>query len=253
MKTFQQYQARFVGHVRDPQSAARPEGASVRRMRVYTEIVFNNMEATLASCFPVCKTLLGVRRWRRLVRRFLAEHRCATPWFRQIPEEFVRWLATSPAVLADLPVYVENLAHYEWIELSLAVSDVTTPVADASGDILGGRPVLAAPLLLLEYAFPVHHISPFFKPTQPAAEPTRLLVFRDAQDIVRFVEVNAVTARLVQLLQGPVTSGREAVAQVAQELRHPDPEAVMAFGAELLDMLRTQGAILGTVIDKTAV
>jgi len=252
MKAFQEYQARFVGHLRDPKAVERPVGASVRRMRVYTEIVFNNMEATLASCFPVCKTLLGVRRWRRLVRRFLAEHRCTTPWFRQISEEFARWLAATPDVLADLPVFFENLAHYEWVELSVAVADVPMPVADAAGDLLEERPVLAAPLLLLEYAFPVHHISPFFRPTQPAAEPTRLLVFRDAQDTVRFIELNAVTARLVQLLQGPARSGREAVAQVARELQHPDPAAVMTFGAELLATLRSEGAILGTIKDEKA-
>jgi hypothetical protein len=39
--------------------------------------------------------VLGVRRWTRLVRAFFAQHRCATPWFCQIPEEFLRWLETA--------------------------------------------------------------------------------------------------------------------------------------------------------------
>ncbi len=245
MSAFRQYQVDFTGHIRDPKSVARPQGVPARRMKIYTEIVFNNMEATLAACFPVTKKIVGVRRWRQLVRGFLAEHRCATPWFRQIPEEFLRWLETTPMVL--LP-FIRSLAHYEWIELAVAVADAVAEEADAGGDLLHGRPVLAPALALLEYPYAVHHISPHFRPSQPDAEPTRLLVFRDSGDEVRFIEINAVTARLVQLLRDGAMSGRAALESIATELRHPDPTAVLNFGAVLLDDLRQQGAILGAAL-----
>ena len=245
MSAFRQYQAAFTGHIRAPKSVSRPQGVSARRMKIYTEIVFNNMEATLAACFPVTKKIVGIRRWRQLVRAFLAGHACTTPWFRQIPEEFLSWLESTAEPL--LP-FIRSLAHYEWIELAVAVADVEPERADAGGDLLQGRPVLAAALASLEYPYPVHHISPHFKPSQPAAEPTRLLVFRDARDEVRFVEINAVTARLVQLLREAPSTGRGALAQVAVELKHPDPTAVLGFGAVLLDDLRAQGAILGTAV-----
>lgn len=248
MSVFQQYQADFTRHIRDPESVARPRGVPARRMNIYTEIVFNNMEATLAACFPVSKKIVGVRRWQRLVRAFLAEHRCATPWFRQIPEEFLRWLETTPLAIAGLPAFIGSLAHYEWVELAVAVADVEAEAADAGGDLLQGRPVLAAALSLLEYPYPVHHFSPRFKPLQPAVEPTRLLVFRDKEDAVRFVEINAVTARLVQLLREGVCSGRAALERIATELQHPDPAAVLNFGTVLLGDLRQQGAILGTAV-----
>ena len=248
MNQFQQYQTAFTDHIRDPGVAARPAGVPARRMKIYTEIVFNNMEATLAACFPVCKKIVGVRRWRRLVRAFMTEHRCTTPWFRQIPEELLRWLETRPAPVADFPPFFASLAHYEWIELMVALADVQPAPADADGDLLAERPVLAAALTLLEYPYPVHHISPRFKPLHPDAEPTRFLVFRDAHDAVRFVEVNAVTARLVQLLQAETGSGRQVLERIAGELQHPDPDAVIAFGAGLLGELRQQGAILGTAM-----
>lgn len=248
MSAFRQYQADFTGHIRDPKSVARPKGVPARRMKIYTEIVFNNMEATLAACFPVTKKIVGVRRWRQLVRAFLAEHRCATPWFRQIPEEFLCWLEAPPMAISDLPPFIKSLAHYEWVELAVAVADVESEAVDAGGDLLQGRPVLAAALALLEYPYPVHHISPHFKPSQPDAEPTRLLVFRDTDDEVRFIEINAVTARLVQLLREEVFSGCAALERIAAELQHPDPTAVLSFGTVLLDDLRQQGAILGTAL-----
>lgn len=248
MTAFQQYQADFASHIRNPKSVARPRGTSVRRMKVYTEIVFNNMEGTLAACFPVTKKIVGMRRWRQLVRTFLAEHRCTTPWFRQIPEEFLRWFETAPKAIADLPPFTGSLVHYEWVELAVAVADIEVEGADAGGDLLNGRPVLAAALALLEYPYPVHHISPHFKPSRPDAEVTRLLVFRDRQDVVRFIEINAVTSRLLQLLQEEALTGRAALERIAAELQHPNPTAVLSFGAVLLDDLHQQGAILGAAL-----
>lgn len=249
LPTFQQYQAEFTGHIRNPKSAARPKGVPARRMKVYTEIVFNNMEGTLAACFPVSKKVLGIRRWMRLVRDFMAQHSCATPWFRQIPEELLRWLETLPPCNQDLPPFLYSLAHYEWVELAIAVSDAAldTDKLIADGNPLVGRPVLAPALALLQYDYPVHRISPKFKPTQPLAEPVHLLVFRDVADEVRFIELNPVSTRLLGLLQPGKLTGRQALEQIAAEMQHPVPETVIQFGAELLEDLKKRDAILGVL------
>jgi hypothetical protein len=248
MSAFQHYQAEFTDHIRNPGSVSRPQGVVARRMKIYAEIVFNNMDATLSACFPVSRQILGPRRWKRLVRDFLAEHRCATPLFRQIPEELLHWFDTHPAAIAGLPPFLDSLAHYEWIELAVAVADVTAEDADAEGDLLQGRPVRAAALELLEYPYAVHHISLHFQPLQPDAEATRLLVFRGENDEVRFIEVNAVTARLVQLLQGKVHSGRDALEIIARELQHPAPASVLDYGATVLADFHRQGVILGVAL-----
>jgi hypothetical protein len=248
MNSFQRYQAEFANHIRDPRGHPRPRGAAKRRMDVYVEIVFNNMEGSLAACFPVCKKILGVRRWKKLVRDFLAQHRCTTPIFRQIPEELLHWLETAPAAVADLPPFFASLAHYEWAELAVATSEATLTVAcDPAGDLLEGEPVLAPSLMLLRYVWPVHRISPRFQPVLPCVEPVHLLVFRDRQDMVRFIALNPVSARLIGLLQQGGHSGRRLLEDVAAEIHHPDPRAVMRFGRTLLEDLRRQGAIWGTI------
>lgn len=247
LPAFQQYQAEFTGHIRNPKSASRPKGVPARRMKVYTEIVFNNMEGTLAACFPVSKKILGVRRWTRLIHDFMAQHSCVTPWFREIPEELLRWLATAPSAAQDLPPFFYSLAHYEWIELAIAVSDATldSDVLIPDGDLLAGRPALAPALALLQYDYPVHRISPKLKPTQPLAEPSHLLVYRDMADDVKFIELNPVSTRLLDLLGSGELTGREALEQIASELQHPAPDAVLQFGAELLVDFRRQAAIWG--------
>lgn len=240
---FQRYQFEFTAHLRDPRAHPRPAGVEARRMKIYAELLFNNVENFLLTCFPVLRAMLGARRWRRLVRAFFSTHRSHTPYFRQIPDEFVQFLQNEWTPPADCPPWLLALAHYEWIELVLSVSNKTGDVpVEPAGDLLDGRPVLNPVLANLRYDWPVHRIAPRRR-VKPAE--THLLVFRDAADEVRFSEINAFTARLLALLEPGTLSGRAALQQVAAESRHPDPALVVRAGAELLADLGRRGALLG--------
>ena len=249
LPAFQQYQYAFTAHIRDPRRSPRPAGVPARRMRLYNQLLYNNLESFLLACFPVARRMLGARRWGRLVRAFFAEHRCRTPFFRQIPEEFVRWLQeTRGAHLVD-PPYLPHLAHYEWVELALDVSpaELDWTVIDREGDLLAARPALNPVAWLLAYPYAVHRIGGRSRPNAPDAEPTHILAFRNLQDRVRFIVLNPVSARLVVLLQSGQLSGREAIEQIVGEIAHPNPPAVLAGGRQILENLRAEGAILGTV------
>ena len=194
--------------------------------------------------------MLGKRAWQKLIRGFFIHHQCHSPLFRQIPEEFLRYLETAQDDPEQtLPPYLKSLAHYEWIELALAVADVSVDMAgiNVAGDLLEGAPVLAPALALLSYDYPVQLISPRFKPKAPLAEPVHLLVFRDAADDVQFIEINQVTARLVAILQTEVATGRQALEKIAAEMAHPDPQAIVQFGQSILADLKAQGVILGVL------
>ncbi|MDO9007680.1 MAG: putative DNA-binding domain-containing protein, partial [Thiobacillus sp.] len=196
---FQRYQIAFTAHIRDPRAQPRPAGVEARRMNIYTELLYNNLEGFLLACFPVLRKVLGTRKWAALVRDFFRTHRSHTPYFRQIPDEFIQFLQNEWTPLAGYPPFTLALAHYEWIELVLSVSNRGVDSAvDAAGDLLDGVPLLNPVLANLRYDWPVHRIAPRRK-TQPAE--THLLVFRDAADQVQFIEINAFTARLLTLLE----------------------------------------------------
>jgi uncharacterized protein len=245
---FQDYQYAFAAHIRDPRANPRPAGVPPRRMRIYNELLFNNLEGFLLACFPVSREVLGARRWRRLVRAFFAGHRCRTPFFRQIPEEFVEWLRGVRAGHPEDPPFLPDLAHYEWVELALHVSplepDWTT--IDRTGDLLGLRPALNPVAMLLTYPYAVHRIGSRYRPTAPDPQPTHLLVFRNLQDRIRFLELNAVSARLIAMLHQASLTGTGALEAIVRELGHPNPAAVMHGGREILDSLRREEAVLGT-------
>lgn len=238
---FQRFQFAFARHVRDPRGAPRPAGLPARRMGLYNELLFNNIANSLNACFPVARALLGPRRWPRLARAFFRDWRCATPHFREIPREFVRYLTEAAE---SQPPWLAALAHYEWAELAVDILDAPpAPACDPDGDLLDGRPVLGPALMNLAYAWPVHKLGPAHRPRRP--EPAHLLVFRRADDTVGFMELNPVSSRLVALLQTDALTGREAALRIAAELRHPNPDAVVAGAAAMLAELRAAGAILG--------
>jgi len=240
---FQRYQLAFTAHIRDPAKHPRPAGVAARRMKIYNQLLYNNVEGFLLACFPVLRKTLGTRKWAKLVRAFFSTHRSRTPYFRQIPDEFVQFLQNEWTLPTDYPPYLLALAHYEWIELVLSVSNRSADCAvDATGALLDGVPVLNPVLANLRYDWPVHRIAPRRK-VQPAE--TCLLVYRDSDDRVVFTEINAFTARLIALLESGDMSGRAALDRVARESRHPDPALVMQAGTALLEDLRGRGVILG--------
>lgn len=245
---FQTFQLEFTRHIRDPKTHPRPAGVDAQRMKVYNDLLYNNLESFLLACFPVLRQLLGTRKWGKLVRDFFAEHRCHTPFFRQIPDEFVQYVQSERGVRENDPPFLQELVHYEWIELVLAVSNKETPLAqiDMDGDLATGQPALNPILAMLQYQYPVQRLGPKFKPQTSPPQPTYLLVFRNHEFTVEFIELNPVSARLVTGLQNSKFSGDQLLKKIATELNHSDPDVVLQGGMEILHALRAAGAILGT-------
>jgi len=243
---FQHFQRAFADHLRDPQHAPRPAGVPARRMAAYNELLFNNICGFVDNCFPVSRAILGEKRWHRLIRTFYRDWPLHTPWFREIPHEFVRYLAAGD-IRQPLPIWLPELAHYEWAELAVDIMDAPIPTHDPAGDLLANPVALNPALFNLAYAWPVHRIGLDYRPRK--AQPTYLAVCRDANDAVQFSQINAVTGRLLILLAAGPTTGEAAIRQIAAELQHPAPEQLLAHGAALLDDLRQQGIVLGSLIN----
>jgi hypothetical protein len=246
MPDFQDFQRAFTAHIRDPKRNPRPVGVPARRMQVYNELLLNNLEGFLLACFPVLRQVLGKRNWNRLVRDFFSEHTCQSPIFRQIPEEFVQYLQQERQAHENDPPWLPHLAHYEWIELALSVSplDMRDIHANPEGDLMTGHPCLNPVHAVCHYPYAVHRIGPKNKIATPLT--TTILAHRDHEDVVRFIEINPITARLVELLEPGKLTGAAALEQIATELQHSRPETVIQGGITILDQLRAAQVILGT-------
>ncbi|MGD8817153.1 MAG: putative DNA-binding domain-containing protein [Acidobacteriota bacterium] len=245
---FREVQLEFAAHIRDPDAHPRPADVDQRRMQIYVDLFYNNIEGFLGSGFPVAKRILTARReWRALVREFVARHGSSSPYFLDVSQEFLTFL--SERATGSLPPYLLELCHYEWVELALSVSERELPSeVNPEGDLLRGRVVVSPLIWMLSYRYPVHLIGPSYEPDAEPDEPTLLVVNRRRDDSVGFLVVNPVTWRLLELL-GEGSTGSEALERLARELDQTDPEVIRRRGIETLGRLREAQILLGTVRD----
>lgn len=239
-------------YIRDPAHATPPAGIEERRLKIYRELFFNNIESMLAGNFPVIKRILGGApdsgRWPTLVRDFYRDHPSRTPLFTELAREFVRYLETRAAG-ADDPPWLSELAHYEWVELALQISEAHADDIphDPDGDLLDGRPLVSPLAWPLSYTWPVHRIGPGHQPDAAPAEPTCLLLQRDPAGKVGFQQLSALTFRLLQRLeQHPDLDGRSQLRALAQEAATEADDTFLAQGLAMLQQLHATAVIPGT-------
>jgi len=247
--TIAQTQAAFAAHLRDPASNPAPLDIEDRRMQIYRDLFYNNVENFIASGFPVLRKLHTDEAWHAMVREFFSKHESHTPYFPKLCEEFLLYLEHERDDEQD-PPWMFELAQYEWVEAAVHISDAAVDFRqiDRNGDLLTCVPVLSPTAWLLQYRWPVHTIRPDNRPLVPPAQPTWLVVYRNREDEVCFLEINAVTARLVQLLQENEIAalGCELLSQLGQELGQENPETIQAHGLTILNQLREREILLGT-------
>ena len=245
MLKYQLQQAEFAAFIRNPDNNTVSDSSlEARRLKVYSDLFFNNIEGFLASSFPVLKTLMTEPQWLAMSRDFIEQYRCQSPYFLQISEEFLSYLEDDNrpcySTCPELAAFIQELAHYEWLELAVEVSeeefvmDKGQPITEQSLHLKAHvSPVAVA----AAYQWPVHKICADFIPSAAEAEPACLLVYRDRQQEVGFMESNAPTLRLLEILQqADCGSVAVAIERLAAEMQQC-PEDLYVFAVQLLNQL----------------
>ena len=247
---FQEQQYAFAAHIRDPQNAPAPEGIEDRRMAIYRDLFFNNLLSLLSTMFPVLKKLYSDEHWNRLVRQFMQRHQAKTPYFLQLPAEFLDFLQNEYEPENDDFPFLVELAHYEYIELALSVSEASNDLdgVDPDGDLLTGIPVKSELAWVYAYQYPVHRISAEYQPDAPAEQPVYLAVYRGSDDKVGFLELNPVTAGLLNAVAENEAgkTGERLLRDLAAEIGYADTDAFVRHGLAALEEMRSLEILTGT-------
>ncbi len=242
------FQQAFTGYVRDPQHRTPPPSIPLERMQLYAQLVFGNVERVMGNMFPVLKSRLPECQWLALAREFFRDHDLHDPLFQSMPREFLNFLEQR-APAADDPPYLLELAHWEWVDYALSIdtTEIELDGIERDGCIMDGLPVLNPLLWMLSYQHPVQRYRDE-APLAPAAEsPTYLVAWRDLDDRVGYLELNAVTARLLELLDGGAHAcGGLVLEALAAELGQPCDDDFVRAGSEILEDLRKRHVVLGT-------
>ena len=246
---FKKIQYAFTAHLRDPEHSSAPSDIEDRRMEIYRGLFYKNIQNFIANAFPVLRKLYNDEDWHKMVRDFFANHRSATPYFKDISKEFLSYLQNEREPQPEDPVFITQLAHYEWIEIDLTFSDIEPDRSqiDPQGDLIKGIPVLSPLAHMHTYHYPVHKIKPSFQPSKPSEQPTFLMVYRNSKDKVGFMELNPITAMLIELIENRKNyTGQQLFDEITAAIQHPNPEVIYKGGEQTLKQLRTNDIILGT-------
>ena len=99
----------------------------------------------------------------------------------------------------------------------------------------------------LIYQLPVHQICLDFIPKEKPTQPIYLLVYRDRHYEIGFVELNQIAAKLIEELQKNTDkSGEKILLQIADQLKHSDPNVVIKGGFEVMQNFKNKDILLGT-------
>ncbi len=232
---FKAKQLEFTAYIKDPFNNAIPADVKPQRMEMYRELFFNNVVGFLDSNFPVLKALHTEDQWFELTQDFFAKHSSESPYFSEIPEEFITYLQTERHNPDDYPFMLE-LGHYEWVEMALSIAKETLPeiVKSEKAENLLLQPLQLSPLALsLAYLYPVHKISPDFLPLKAPEQATYLIVYRNREDEVNFIQTTVITHRLLQLLEEKPQLIQACLQQIASEMNLSNSESLIENGLEI--------------------
>ncbi|MDN3377119.1 MULTISPECIES: putative DNA-binding domain-containing protein [unclassified Pseudoalteromonas] len=243
--SFQDIQNTFMAHIRQPSNQPAPEGIEDRRMAIYRDLFFNNIEGFISSGFPVLKTLYSTSDWNTLIRRFFVEHDCSSPYFLDIAGEFINYLSHGYVKTATDPVFMIELAHYEWVELDVSICQ------QDDCEILIDTALAVTPLYFsqtarnLSYQFAVQQISVDHQPVAPTSQPNYFVVYRDLDDEVHFLTTNPMTALLLSLIEAsPAILFDQLCHQVIQHAPQFSYEQVSIGADQTLQAMAKKGVIV---------
>ncbi|NQX88968.1 MAG: putative DNA-binding domain-containing protein [Halioglobus sp.] len=227
-------QIRMARFLRDPNNNAPPDGVEPRRLKIYQDLIYNTIEGFIVGGFPVLRSLYQDDHWHGLVRLFIEQHRCHSPYFLEISQEFIEFLTRGSQLRPGIdPPFIAELAHYEWVELALETSEEALPTSGPTEDILQSVVSLSPLAWSLVYEYPVHRIGSGFQPKE-AEQAVYLVVYRNRADEVHFMELNALTSHLLaQLRDNTSYTAGELLIELADTVGM-ERARTLAFGRDQL-------------------
>jgi|TARA_B110000211_G_scaffold234520_1_gene304566 hypothetical protein len=241
---FKRIQQTFANHIKSPAQVDCPSDIDERSMAIYRDLFFKNIMGFLSGGFPVLAEIIGEERWHIIGRKFFSHHHNKTPYFLEISREFLSFLEHEYTSTAEDPVYLYELAHYEWLELYVDVEPEGAAIeCDNDGDILSNVPVMSPVVEGFLYQHPVHQISA--ENSSPDPKPSALIVYRARDDEVGFAETNPFTLQLLALLKEGGRTGEETLSLLMSQNGLAGQQAAYDGGVQTLQLWQRLGIIWG--------
>jgi hypothetical protein len=237
---------------RDPSPAEiRSLGEETHAWRAYRRMVRARFYQTIDHAFERFIGAIGRDGFHRLVDRFLADDPPRSPYLRDLPGEFLRFLERSHGALAEvegLPPYALDLMRYEWAELETAYTHQEVHPADVLPLDMHRPAALSPAHRLLHLDYRVHQMGVDGGGAPAERSSVWLCLYRDrTTHEVETLELTPVAARIVAEIAHRGAPLSEIV-KAAAEAEHlsVDVTFVEALSTLLADFTE-RGLLLGSL------
>lgn len=132
-------------------------GVNEKHVKQYRRLVYNVIDDTLSTAYPLSKKLLLEEEWNTLVQDFFSSVNCSSPQIWTMPRELVEFLEDSDYVLVQKYPFLVELLHFEWLEIEVyMMEDAPVVPYKVEGDFQVETLYLNPELRILALSYPVH-------------------------------------------------------------------------------------------------
>ena len=220
-------------------------GARVDRLHNYRRLVFNIIEDTLQSAYPITHTLLTEEEWIQLVNDFFSRHNCTSTQLWRMPYELVEFVEKEEYHLKLCKPYLVELLYFEWLEIEI-YQDEDKPHENfiTEGDVMLDVPVINPDHKLLQLTYPVH------KKNHKELEDNKgnyfVLIYRHRSNFtVNFLELSPFLALVFDHLLKAKTSIKNTLLTVGKNNGINEEEMLLQHGKIFAEQLQDHTLILG--------
>jgi hypothetical protein len=222
------------------------EHGGVERFLVYRRLVRHTLREALELAIPRAIARLGTR-FDHYFARFLAERGPRSHYLRIVTQEFLDWCEPQWFIDSEVSPYIADLARHEALRIDIGSMVIDRTEREVYELELDRGIRFTEAMRVVSYRYKVHELSEALEDrTEPTRADTRLLVYRSREHEVRYLELTALAAGILERLLRHRTL-RQALREACEDGDASLDTAVLEGSARLLSDLAERGVVLGAL------
>ncbi len=219
------------------------------RLLVYRSLVRSGLRGVVRSFLPRTLARLGDEGWAAQFDAWLHQSAPRSRYLRDAPGEMVEWARTAWRADDTVPDYLVDLAVLEILESEIDAAPDEPPVEGVEGQLVLDRPLSwSGALRIADFGHAIHTLPEDEDDRRvPAAEPTTLLLYRDAEHRVRMLTLTPLARAVLRRLVDEGQTVAEAIPKGAAEVGEAVDDALLGRLSALLADLAERGVLRGSV------
>ncbi len=210
-------------------------GVDSKRVKQYRRLVYNIIDDSLRSAYPLTYKLFEKEEWDSLVNEFFSSHPCSSPQIWTMPKEFYEYvLETDHPFIKKYP-FLPELLKMEWLEIELFMME-DEDISYQKENIKGKENLLINPEHRLEhFNYPVHLKTA--NTIQESDKGNYFLVMHRHPDNgkVIFTDLSVFYARILEHLSEEAYESEEVIQLTAAEFRLADDPLIYSNSRKFID------------------